>query len=427
MKPAPSLGVFNKGKASTKKKITATKKSGRYPVVRVENAALRGSAANTGVFSESAFLNKPSERATDHSEVDDDGSVSNDSMAQARHITTKDRGGCTETTTLKTPQATAESEIWDIELQSQLPSSARDVSSEPGATDSAPVVLDLRGAEWSASLEKHEECYRMSGSSMVRSSPLARPEQHDELSVVHAADVSSIHPSHSASQVGRRAADTQRSDPRLMTSKYFADPNAVLVPLLAEPPQTSTSNDSHDVLEPRVPDQDAQDVAMQTMQTMASPISSLISAAQPMIEFRTRYDMVPLDYSSDITPYDDCYAGVDVPLGHLAAPDYECPGLAEDDVGYVPMEGSDPLAPEFEDEAEPISAVEYDPEEGQPWFCGDEFSVYEEDDVDGGAEFVEGRALLLGVPEWPRLSGLAQAEMEVVSRLRDHWRPLRLS
>ena len=41
LKPAPSLGVFSKGRASAKKKVTATKKSCKYLIVLIENAALK--------------------------------------------------------------------------------------------------------------------------------------------------------------------------------------------------------------------------------------------------------------------------------------------------------------------------------------------------------------------------------------------------
>jgi hypothetical protein len=91
---------------------------------------------------------------------------------------------------------------------------------------------------------------------------------------------------------------------------------------------------------------------------------------------------------------------------------------------------SDPLRPEYESAVE---LAEYDP--GGQWCCMTEtgdFSVdgsichSKEEDV---SNFLEGRALLLGIPEEPGvgLSGLAQAEMDVASGLRNHWRPLRLS
>lgn len=476
LKPAPSLGVFSKGRASAKKKVTATRKSCKYLCCSSRERSAQGdSASKNELFSESAFLNKPNEQAADHAEIDDDSdensdsSISNRPTPQATRITDctkKDRGKCTETTALKTPQASthtiAESEIWDIELQSRLPSSARDVSSEPGANDSAPVVLDLRGAQWSASINEAEEfrgkiqtrslSVTRRGHSVVRSSPLARSDLNDEHGRPHAADTGapSIHPSHSASQVGRRPSDLHP-----VTSQYFTEEPVSVQKIAANSPQTSRSNDGLDlVLDSRIPNEDIQDTTLDVqIQRAASPISSLMSVVQPMVAFQTRYDVVPLRFPSDCSSYDDC-----LPLEPLREPfDFEssvvetwqgdrsiggaayhelphhganwtwCPDLA-DDVEYVSMEGScDPFWAEYE------SAAEHDPGEGQ-WFCmtetGGDLSVdgsicCSEEDV---SDFLEGRALLLGVPEeGVGLSGLAQAEMDVASGLRNHWRPLRLS
>ncbi|KAG6378805.1 hypothetical protein JVT61DRAFT_13082 [Boletus reticuloceps] len=436
LKPVPSLGVFSKGRASAKKQVTATRKP-----------------SSREVFSESAFLNKPSEQAADHSKVDDDpddssvSSIPNDRKARATRITRPtrmDRGNRTETTALKVPQAstraTVESEVWDIELQSKLPSSARGVSSEPEASESVPVVLDLRGADWTVSLDiadKQWECSKTRTRSLSRarsfdrSPPLAIISDLDVLGHPHAADAPSIHPSHSASQVGRRVSDTQPSDARQVTSKYFIEPEAVLEQeFAANCAQSMRSNEGLDVLD------------SQTIPSVASPIN----IAQPMVEFQTRYDMAPLEFPSDCSPpYDDCYAQVPLePLGGY----FECSTVgtqgdqehrhacqrsrcaASDDVIF---DGAmDPLAPEHEGDLE------------EPWGGTlQDFAIYEEEGVDESmcwdgqsvgedvAEFLEGRALLLGVPEWPGrrvgLSGLAQAEMDVANRLRDHWRPQRLS
>ena len=446
LKPAPSLGVFSKGRASAKKKVTAIKKSCKEPFDLVESAAFMNSAFKNEIFSESTFLNKPSARAADDSKVDDDSddtSVSSVSKPQASHVTDrtkKDRGKCTETVT---PQAltgtTADSEVWDIELQSKLPSSACDVSSEPGANNSAPVVLDLRGAEWFAPVEEPEARYNKTSLSVTRSqsrglsvvcSPLATSDLHDELA--RGADAPSIHPSHSASQVGRRAADMERSELGHVTSKYFTEPKPVSAwGLSAHSPQIWRSNDGLDAHDSRIPDQAVHDAAM-TILRVASPINSLVSGAQPMVEFHhTGYDVAPLEFSSDWSPYDDFYAPVE-PLDHdrcfmverSAAHDHAQWDLysaqSGDDVGSMEcFDSPDPLGLGYEYDLE---EPEHDPEE----------AVYEDNgsiwwDEESVGEFLEGRALL---QEWPRsvgLSGLAQAEMDVASRLRDHWRPLRLS
>ncbi|KAG8218723.1 hypothetical protein J3R82DRAFT_4392 [Butyriboletus roseoflavus] len=474
LKPALSLGVFSKGKASAKKKVITPGKS----------------ASRNELFSESAFLNKPSERVADHSRVDDDSddssvsSVSNHLMPRVirtANRTKEDRAKCTETRAVKTPKAAAhavtESEVWDIEVQSKLPSSARDVSSDPEAQESAPVVLDLRGAEWAVSInmtEEREERRVKAGTpslSVIRSRSRGRSVvcgSPPAISDILGLPAPSIHPSHSASQVGRRTADVEPSDLRLATSKYFAEPKPVTVQeFTALAPQTQRSNDVSDVFDSQIPGQGVEDVM-----------------TDPPVEFQTRYE-------SDGSPWDDCCARVDVPWEPLGGRYFESsvlevPGgqsidsaaeychshqsttwdwcrpwhhsadLTTDDIVDVPMEAlhapSDLLAA-----VEPCffeTQAGYDPGEGYfsgQWFCmaetGQNFPAYEdmssicdsEESLDYGEPgedvpgFLEGRALLLGVPEdyterpWcARLSGLDQAEMDVASRLRDHWRPLRL-
>lgn len=454
LKP-PSLGVFSKGRASAKKKVTAASK-----------------------FSESEFLNKTTEQAADHSKIDDDSndsSISKDPKSQGNRTTnrTKDRNKLAETTlkTQASTRPTAASEVWDIELQSKIPSSAADVLSEPGANNSASVVLDPRGAKWSGSLEmavEHEaRCNKTrtrSLSIIQRSEVQARSDLHNELGIGHAEDVTSIHPSHSASQVGRRAADIQPSEPRQVTSKYFTEPNPVPIQEFATiSTPTSRSNDGFGVHDCRIPDQDLLDTALDA-QTVVSPMNSLTSVAQPMVEFQTRYDVAPLVFSSDCSPYDDCYARAHVPLEPLGVRDggcYEssnvelCIGLSEYDA-YDPQQGAlhsmstglagddvdmeyiqdtyDPLTPEYEDDLEESVSAMYDP--GQEWLCQDSAAdeddsiCWDEESGEDVPQFFEGRALLLGGPDWRRndgLSGLAQAEMDVAGRLRDHWRPQRLS
>lgn len=480
LKPAPSLGVFSKGKASAKKKVVATKKSGRYPIVVVKNGALKDSASRNGVFSEYAFLNKPSERAADPlktSDDSDDSSTSSHPVAQKTRVTKptrKDGGKCTEAPALKTSQVSnrtaAESEVWDIEVQSKLPSSACDVSSEPEAKESAPIVLDLRGAEWSASIQdgKRRNKTQTASLSVIQSRSILRSgsELGVELGHSHAADVSSLHPSHSASQVGRRAADTQGTDLWLVTSKYFVEPRPVSDKEVAtNPPQTSRSDDDIDLPNPQ--DQDIQDVALgvQTRDRVASPISSLKSVPLRVAAFQTRYDTDLHELRSDSSPYDDFLGCVNAPWEPLGGLDHGYPespivvtrddrfvgvpeygyacqgdlwdwhasaGPATDDMEF---EGNyDPLM--FEDDlgdAEPVMEphffepqAEYGAETRQE--SGVNGSIcYSEESMGEAADFLEGRALLLGVHERRRegMSGLVEAEMDVANRLRDHWRPLR--
>lgn len=491
------------------------------------------------MFSESAFLNKPSGRAADPSKFDDDSddnSTSNHPMnkeIQAANRTKKHRGKCTGTPTLETLQAStrtaAESEVWDIEVQSKLPSSVHDVSSEPEAKGSAPVVLDLHKAEWSASIKVADECEerrkkgrtprlsvtqsRSRGCSIDRGSQLAGSDLHDKICPHHAdaADVSSLHPSHSASQVGRRFADTKTTAPRLVTCKYFIEPMAISaqefganLPQTSDgidlldtpasdlqvviskrftepkpvsfqefatnsPPQLSRSNDSMDVSDSQDRDMKAAALDVQTSRRGTSPTNSLISAPLPMVEFQTPYEMVPLEFPSDGCPYDDCWGGLDVrrePLGGLERGyaeysqddrfmgalecDYAHEGEAWDwylSAGLATDVRHDPLVREYEDEPEKAGSaaepwfVEAEGAHSECWYCVGDLPVYEdgsicpsEEGLDGLTGFLEGRALLLGVPGSHReraqgegVSGLVQAEMDVASRLRrDHWRRIRL-
>ena len=420
---------------------------------------LKGPASRKALFSESAFLNKPSERSNDLSEIDDgsdDGSTSDHLVPQETRIpngTKKDRAKCTKRPAFKKPLTcpTAESEVWDIEVQSKLPSSVCGVSSDFETKGTAPVVLDLRGAQWSASVdatEEYEECpdktltlsIVQSGprieSVMVCSSPPAGSDLGEGILATHAADVSSLHPSHSASQVGRHAAETQASDRRLVTSRYFVEPKPVFEQkFIPNSEPIMGPNDSLDMLGVEGQHVGDAELDIQMIHRPASPMSSPTSALLHVAGFQ-QYDMLP---QANDCPCEECWRSANVPSELVGGSDldYFESAIAESrgdrfTIGDVDQEGGaqdwHPWHGEYEGGHDLlVPDYEYDVESemsGEPWeSCVDESICWEEDE---GGDFLEGRALLRGVEGAGCLSGLDEVERDVASRLRYHWRPLRL-
>ncbi|KAG2348816.1 hypothetical protein BDR05DRAFT_956155 [Suillus weaverae] len=220
LKPLASLGVFNKGKSSAKTRTYKAKKPAQK------------------LFSEIAFLDKTTkqdESLVDESTVPDSSSRS-PSVVKKIKITNhhKDKKSTRSTShhsaTPDLPRgSTAISEPWDIELQSKCPSSDgfRPQSGKPIA---GTLVLDPRMASW------HDQ--GLPSEDQVIHSSLITPVKEtfhdcipDEiLSSVPASVIatiydldgeSSIHPSHSASQVGLKRLNHLNPSVELLTSKYF--------------------------------------------------------------------------------------------------------------------------------------------------------------------------------------------------------------
>ncbi|KAG1907279.1 uncharacterized protein F5891DRAFT_1000895 [Suillus fuscotomentosus] len=224
LKPLASLGVFNKGKSSAKTKIYKTKEPAHK------------------LFSEIAFLNKTVTTKQYESPVDEsvvsDSSSRPPSAVKKIKITNhrKDRKSTQSTSNHSASPdlprgSTAISEPWDIELQSKCPSSDG-FCPQPGKSITGTLVLDPRMANW------HDQELPSEGQ-VIHSSLIKTPVKEmshdcipDEiLSSVSASVIatiydldggSSIHPSHSASQVGLKRLGRLNPSVELLTSKYFA-------------------------------------------------------------------------------------------------------------------------------------------------------------------------------------------------------------
>ncbi|KAG2056507.1 hypothetical protein BDR06DRAFT_953035 [Suillus hirtellus] len=222
LKPSASLGVFNKGKSSAKTKIYKTKEPAHK------------------LFSEIAFLNKTVTTKQYGSPVDEsvvsDSSSRPPSAVKKIKITNhcKDRKSTQSTSNHSASPdlprgSTAISEPWDIELQSKCPSDG--FCPQPGKIIAGTLVLDPRMANW------HDQELPSEGQ-VIHSSLMITPVKEtshdcipDEiLSSVSASVIatiydldggSSIHPSHSASQVGLKRLDHLNPSAELLASKYF--------------------------------------------------------------------------------------------------------------------------------------------------------------------------------------------------------------
>ncbi|KAF9075918.1 hypothetical protein BDP27DRAFT_965475 [Rhodocollybia butyracea] len=181
--PPPILGVFNKGKASTKTQINKKLKVAKSPA-----------------FLESVFLGKISREITPHSN-DDIEEHSAPSAPKARRSSIKEQARSSTASSSSTLEdgtsiARAESEIWDIEREDfALPSL---VSTQHQRS----VVINTQGLPWRKEIPDQAEKHAKETADMT-----------SQLS-------SSLAPSQSASQFGL---SRQRSQPHL-SSKYFMPP-----------------------------------------------------------------------------------------------------------------------------------------------------------------------------------------------------------
>ncbi|KAG1755778.1 hypothetical protein EDB19DRAFT_1662901 [Suillus lakei] len=223
LKPLASLGVFNKGKASAKTKVYKAKEPAQK------------------LFSELAFLDKTSKQ---HESLVD-GSILSDSSSRPpspavkkiritnyrkdkKSTRSRSRHSAASESSRGSP---AMSEPWDIELQSKCPSSDG-FCPQPNEPIDGSLVLDPRMASW------HDRELPSEGQ-VIHSSLIITPVKEtshdcmpDEiLSSVPASAIatiydldgdSSIHPSHSASQVGLKRLNHLNPSVELLTSKYFA-------------------------------------------------------------------------------------------------------------------------------------------------------------------------------------------------------------
>ncbi|KAG7449282.1 uncharacterized protein BT62DRAFT_1002863 [Guyanagaster necrorhizus] len=233
--PPPILGVFGRGKASEKAKVT------------VKRADVRGIQ-----FSEEVFLNRPANSKTMHSarcpsvspsDNDIDNGRSLKSGPNDKHQNRREKGKTHATRPQKKDTASeieelsaleedsdtempspdrslkkkaSESEIWDIEKSDfVLPSKSPSPISSP---EIVPVVLDARRLHWT-SRENQPHA----------SSPVTSSSRSPHVLVDHILSSPSLGPSQSASQQGRHLHPVAL--PAIcVPSKYFSSAAAPIVP-----------------------------------------------------------------------------------------------------------------------------------------------------------------------------------------------------
>lgn len=224
LKPLASLGVFNKGKSSAKTKVYKAKEPAQKLFSEItfldKTTKQHGSLVDESIISESSSRPPSAVKKLKITNRHED-KKSTRSTSTSHHSVTSDlpRG------------STAISEPWDIELQSKSQSSGG-FRPQPGNPIAGTLVRDSRKADW------HDQELSSEGQ-VIHSSLIITPVKEvshacmpDEiLSSVPASAIatiydlggeSSIHPSHSASQVGLKRLDHLNPSVELLTSKYFA-------------------------------------------------------------------------------------------------------------------------------------------------------------------------------------------------------------
>ncbi|KAJ3999534.1 hypothetical protein F5050DRAFT_1737546 [Lentinula boryana] len=200
--PSPALGVFNRGRASTKTQVSKKPSKVVRPSTFQESVFLNGTTCHAksalkeplskkSTFSEESSTPstppKPQTRKTRNSPV----------HTHTRSPTISSSSSSNDET--ETPIARAESELWDIEREGfHLPSSPKLQKS---------VVLDVRRLQWESKTES------MGEKQVVE----ALPKAHEQYIASQLS--SSLAPSQSASQHGLVGRTTNRIS--LLTSKYF--------------------------------------------------------------------------------------------------------------------------------------------------------------------------------------------------------------
>ncbi|KAH7887813.1 hypothetical protein F5I97DRAFT_895874 [Phlebopus sp. FC_14] len=317
LKTLPSLGVFNKGKASVKTKIAS---------------AIRRSASQNNGFLELAFLSKT--RTNDETGHVKDCDIISLSSSSSRPTPKKSR--CTNhhsrASKSKEPRTSerspipageplapedAKSELWDIEIQS----TGTRVHSDAQAA--ASLVMDLHTTNWftSGTATRGTNSYpNVPKPSPEGKAPITRVCSTSLGSILTGSescrvlcerfradgDSSSLHPSQSASQVGlHRTHDHTHctSSHRLVSSKFFAQSGEVPLPnsTVSQGPQLhteaevcedETGNKSicYSVFQALEYDSRVESITAQTENKTILPTDSVVGAPQPF-DFRTPYDL----------------------------------------------------------------------------------------------------------------------------------------
>lgn len=429
-------------------------------------------AATAAVFSELAFLNKPSYQISTEDDVGSEQSHPCDASGQTRSKVDqapdiRKEGGDRPLGEIQDPSEGPRSIMWDIESRNSC--LADPVRSDARAT--ASMVLDLCNSHWFAPPDPPSRRHSL---------PKAEGDKDDPSS--------SLHPSHSASQGGYRPAQPS-------ASKYFSQA-AAPSPKPSSPNEDpfEIGNDELDIGKD-LPFVDAFLEVPAHSRTSVQPVdvgeTCHSPAARPARPFRFRIPATQVDAASAMSLAGDtryyqqgqpCHVShprFDVDICDSWVPWYEDDGDSARDVGTVApdLDGQyddygdgaydvgigdlygdgaydvsiDDLYDDCGDGAydvgigDPYDDYGYDP--GQDGSGYGFMENYDWDDEDGfqesdqgepsfscedeqplAAGLFEGRALLLGLLTSDRRqqSGLSEAEVDVAKRLDGHWWPQRL-
>lgn len=516
------LGVFFKGKASAKTRVSSKKR-----------------APCADAFSELAFLSKakiiPGKDGGDSETVSSSGphqtsqpsSERNDTPSHCSAPDGDEQNQKMVDDHLQTQELHGEHQsiVWDIESRNGC---SPDVQNSPAGSAeraSPSVVMDVRASRWFVPADTSKvpdppeiECKPSAATpsekGSLRSRSLLCPSESEKAILLHDGEDSSLHPSHSASQTEyhRQCLFEDAavvSAPRQVFSSYFSQQCPAILPHTAEDANAMgthylirvgphivqegnrVTSDADSVLgEPPLPSFDmpcgpsAYEVHGVWRDNSAPEVSSRPPSPFPTEDRLFRDTFATLEQPETAPSYgDQCYYEMVDDRRHLhtlngasGCPSSDAVRFYDDEVpwydGDIPV--MDDLGVEENIDLWPGSHVgdrewsdvvdghhqdiigeagfeetewEYEAypavyggsvSDGVDDYCvwqrdGNEraSSVWEdaEDEQVQASNFSEGRALLLGIstpPRSGRTSGLFKAELDVVTRLRDHWQRQRL-
>ncbi|KIK30613.1 hypothetical protein PISMIDRAFT_5985 [Pisolithus microcarpus 441] len=516
------LGVFFKGKASAKTRVSSKKRAPR-----------------TDAFSELAFLSKAKITSGKDDGDSETGSSSgphqpsqplSDRDDTPNHRSAPDRDEQNQKMVGDHLQAQElpgehQSVVWDIESQNGCPPDVQNSPTGSAEKASASVVMDVRASRWFVPADTSkvpdppeiESEPSPSERGSLRSRSLLCPSESGKAVLLHDGEDSSLHPSHSASQAEyhRRCSFEDAavvSAPRQMFSSYFSQPCPAILPHTAV--DANATGTHYFIQDPLVGPQIVQEgnrvtsdvdsvlgeLSLPSFDMPCGPTayeirggwrdnSAVEASSQPPgafpVEDRPFRDTFATHEQPETSPsYDDqCYyemvddrrqlhtlnGAIDCPPSDAVrfydgeVPWYDGDIPVMDDLGIE--ENFDPWPGSHVGDRESSDAIDGHDQDiiGEAGFDGaeweyeaypavyggsvsddiDDYCVWQHDgnelassvweDAEGEqaqvSNFSEGRALLLGIstpPRSRRTSGLFKAELDVVTRLRDHWQRQRL-
>ncbi|KAJ4466517.1 hypothetical protein J3R30DRAFT_3859332 [Lentinula aciculospora] len=230
--PPPTLGVFKKGKASTRTQVSKKPAKAMKPPAFLESIFLKGTSRHPKLIANEP----PSDDSSSEEEESTSTNLLQKKTQKVRNSSIKARSRSSTTSSAsssnhdgtQSPIVRAESEVWDIEREGFNLSS---IISKTSPERNQSVILNTRSLPWGSKAETMEVNRKMEA---------LAPEQDiaSQLS-------SSLAPSQSASQHGLTGGPTNRIP--LLASKYFMPqqshpfPNASprdTKPPLSSPPRT---------------------------------------------------------------------------------------------------------------------------------------------------------------------------------------------